>query len=372
MSASFSDGENRVIHLHPKDAVFEAVGTKPGQTLVQAQNTTSFREASAQAVIREVELMITRMRDLESDLHVEREKAIAAKETARSALEKYSSLEKDHIQLKGVFDRNLKHFQLCYDRFNQLKAAYYQEKSQRQQALLELQNARNQAEKSLKLEESLDRIRHQLFEAQRTENHLRSEVSSYLDQIKILSEERRKLELERKSSQVESELQKSMREQILDQDKFLRESLTTTQTKLEEIMKDNQRLSDQNQVLTRKLSEFKTAWDRLRHYAETLRAQANQNQIQAELNQELQSQLEKETNRRRNLEDQLDREKREKELALRVMGEAEAKLLETQRELEKSKARPESPLSESHPPVVPPPFQPKGVPLSPDTVRLEL
>ncbi len=343
MSAYVSDREGQVIALHP----YEPTQDRARAPTQQAPTQIPTNETQPSRVIAEIEAILARSRSLETALQEEQKRGRDVSDAARKDKERFDQLQSEHSRLLAAFNKNLQHFELNYSRFNQLKATYLGEKSRRQQLEGQVELNKREIDQLQRGQGDLEALKNELFQIQRSEKNLKFELSSYLDQIKTLSEERRRLELERKSSQLENDLQKSMSDQRREQEKFLRESLESIQSKHEAALSEGLKLRDQNQFLLNKLHEFKAAWTALNH-----RERALSQRLSSLKNQEIESTdlrrlLDEERAMRRNLEEQVSKTKREKDLALKILTEAETKLVSVSKELELSKEKSHSTKSSS-------------------------
>jgi hypothetical protein len=126
---------------------------------------------------------------------------------------------------------------------------------------------------------------------------------------------------------------------------MLRETLESLRRAQDAALTDNCRLKGQNQALLLKFEEFKKAWSQLRNRESALRSHLEIMQNTQAESTTSRHQFEHERRLRQDLEEQLSRTKREKDLALKILTEAETKLAETLKELNsiKEKSPPASP-----------------------------
>ncbi len=344
MSAYLNDPQGRIIPLHPFEPTPERARIEPRQT------ATTSHDPSVTRVIAEIEAILSRTQLLETTIHTEKLRAAELEATARRLQGKLEETQVENLQLREAYKKTVQNYHESYSRFNQLKTAFLSEKSRRERLEIQLEEFSQTKSSHRRTEEDLDRLKTELFQTQRNERNLKLELSTYVDQIKALSEERRRLEDERKSSQLERDLQKSIADQSREQERMLRETLESLRRTQDVALTDNCRLKGQNQALLLKFEEFKKAWSQLKNRESALRSHLEIMQNTETESTTSRHQFEHERRLRQDLEDQLSKTKREKDLALKILTEAETKLAETLKELNsmKEKSPPASPEKMIH------------------------
>ncbi len=333
MSAYLDDPQGRIIPLHP----FEP--TPERARIEQRQTASPSHDLSVPRVIAEIEAILSRTQLLENTIHTEKLRAAELEANARRLQGKLEETQVENLQLREAYRKTVQNYHESYSRFNQLKAAFLSEKSQRERLESQLEEFSQTQSKHRRTEEDLDRLKTEFFQTQRSERNLKLELNTYVDQLKTLSEERRRLEDERKSSQLERDLQKSIADQSREQERILRETLESLRRAQDVALTDNCRLKGQNQALLLKFEEFKKAWSQLKNRESALRGHLEIMQNKETESANSRHQFEHERRLRQDLEDQLSKTKREKDLALKILTEAETKLADTLKELKSMKAK---------------------------------
>ncbi len=219
-----------------------------------------------------------------------------------------------------------------------LESALSQERVKVKKLNAELSECREKLEQSesdyARIEDSFHRSQRQfqvdLAHAQRRTKDLGLEILQLQDLLKLANEENAQMHNDRKTIQIEAELglQKNMTEHLKAQDVQFREAL-----------KKSQELSDQNKNYRSKLQDVQTiieAFKKREHYFQNRLLELED---QSRKYGELSDTILKERANRVQAEELGLKEKREKELALRCLREAETRLATVSKELDARKDR---------------------------------
>ena len=348
MSAYTNKGEGQVIPLHPIDPNQNQAqsGLASAAATNAIQGVSSLPPPStATRMIADIEAMLIRTRKLEAVLQQERSRARESTEAAQKLGRKLTAVQAEHSKLNTAFKKNLEHFKTNYSRFNQLKSAYICEKTRREQLEVQVNTYKAESEKYHNGQVELEKLRNELVQLQMIEKNLREEIRVYLEQSRALSEERIRLELDKKSILAESDQQKVVIEILRAQEKAMIAHFETLQSKHAAVQAEHTLIKEQNKRMLDRIEEFKEAVATFKNRDEELCQKLTLLQKQVDdskeneiaESKELRKQLDDERFVSAQLEVQLNKQKLERDSALNLASESEKKLTKLVNELELSK-----------------------------------
>jgi len=180
----------------------------------------------------------------------------------------------------------------------------------------------------------------QMITYQQTEKLLQNQVGEFARQLEREREERRKLELD-------AELLRANLDYMKQREESLSMTVKTVQENEKSRLENISNLNQQLKKLTAELQRYRASWAQVVATDRKAKTMLHENPNLKSTIQELKTALEAEKRRHLGIEELLNRERREKRAALTCFHTTEAKLTQTNWELENMKKRYEQNITET-------------------------